>query len=75
MRAVVDTVDAERVRYLKKLLVEAGLDPDIAEIRACVLNWAYLGRSFSPRCMEPEGLQAIVEDLSRLMRLRGCKQP
>lgn len=74
VRAVVDTVDAERVRYLKKLLVDAGLGPDIAESRAYVLNWAYLGRSLSPRCMEPEGLQAIIEDLSRLMRLRGRKQ-
>jgi len=74
-RAVVDTVDAARVRYLKKLLVEAGLDPNTAESRACVLHWAYLGRSLSPRYTQPEGLQAIVEDLSRLIRLRGRKQP
>ena len=74
IRAAVDAVDAERVRYLKDLLVEAGVDPDIAESRAWLINWAYLGRSLSPRRMESEELQAIVDDLSRLMRLRGGKQ-
>ena len=75
VRAAVDIVDAERVRYLKKLLIESGVDSAIAGSRACVLNWAYLGRSLSPRPMEPEELRAFVEDLSRLMRLRGRKQP
>src|SRR5262245_40588342 len=72
-RVVVDTVDAERVRYLKNLLVEAGVDPDVAESRAWLINWAYLGRSLSPRRMEREELQVIVDDLSRLMRLQGGK--
>ncbi|HXW27226.1 MAG TPA: TetR/AcrR family transcriptional regulator [Xanthobacteraceae bacterium] len=74
VRAVVAKVDAERVRYLKKLLVEDGLDPDIAESRACVLNWTYLGRSLAPQSLHAEGLQTIVEDLSRLMRLRGRRR-
>jgi AcrR family transcriptional regulator len=73
-RAVVDRVDAERVRYLQKLLVEDGLDPGLAERRAWVLNWTYLGRSLPPRSLQAEELRAIVEDLSRLMRLRGRKQ-
>jgi hypothetical protein len=74
-RAAVDTVDAERVRYLKNLLVEAGVDPDIAESRAWLIIWAYLGRSLSLQRMKDEELQAIVDDLSRLMRLRVDKQP
>ena len=74
VRAAVDTVDAQRVRYLKKLLIEAGVDPAIAGGRACVLNWAYLGRSLSPRSVEREEMQTIVEDLLRLMRLRSQKQ-
>ena len=73
VRTAVDTVDAERVRYLKNLLVEAGVDPDIAESRAWLIIWAYLGRSLSPRRMKDEEVQAIVDDLSQLMRLRGGK--
>jgi len=73
VRTAVDTVDVERVRYLKNLLVEAGVDPDIAESRAWLIIWAYLGRSLSPRRMKDEEMQAIVDDLSRLMRLRGGK--
>jgi AcrR family transcriptional regulator len=74
-RAAVDTVDTERVRYLKNLLVEAGVDPDIAESRAWLIIWAYLGRSLSRRRIEDEELQAIVDDLSPLMRLRSGKPP
>jgi hypothetical protein len=74
-RAAVDTVDAERVRYLKNLLAEAGVDPNIAESRAWLIIWAYLGRSLSLQRMKDEELQAIVDDLSRLMRLRVDKQP
>src|SRR5262245_46644483 len=73
VRTAVDTVDAERACYLKNLLVEAGVDPDIAESRAWLIIWAYLGRSLSPRRMKDEEVQAIVDDLSRLMRLRGGK--
>ena len=62
------------MRYLKKLLIEAGVDPAIAGGRACVLNWAYLGRSLLPQSVEREEMQTIVEDLLRLMRLRSRKQ-
>jgi AcrR family transcriptional regulator len=68
VRAAVDSVDAERVRYLEKLLVEAGLDSGAARSRASLLNWAYLGRSLSARRIEAKDLQAIVDDVSRLVR-------
>ncbi len=78
-RAAVEAVDAERVRYLNKLLVEAGVDPNLAKSRARLLNWAYLGRSVSPRRMESEDLDMedldmIVDDVSRLIRWQSHKQ-
>jgi AcrR family transcriptional regulator len=72
VRAAVEVVDAERVRYLANLLIETGLDPAVAAGRARVLNWAYLGRSLSP---ESTGdVQTMVEDLSQLMRTRSRKK-
>jgi AcrR family transcriptional regulator len=73
VRAAVETVDAERIRYLANLLIEAGLDRATAAGRARVLNWAYLGRSLSPG--STGDVQTMVEDLSRLMRTRSRKNP
>jgi len=67
-RAAVDDVDAQRLRYLQKLLVEAGIDAATAKGRANLLNWAYLGRSLSPRRLEAGDLRTIVDDVSRLVR-------
>ena len=68
VRAAVDSVDSERLRYLEKLLVEAGIDPAGARSRAQFLNWAYLGRSLSAQRIDAADLQAIVADVSRLVR-------
>jgi AcrR family transcriptional regulator len=75
VRAAVDIVDAERVRYLKRLLIEAGVEPAIAESRARVLNWAYLGRTLSPPSAEREELEVMVEDLSHLVRHCDAPEP
>lgn len=65
-RAAVDAVDAERVRYLEKLLIEAGVDPASAEMRARILNWSYLGYSLSSARLEAGELQTIIDHLSAL---------
>jgi AcrR family transcriptional regulator len=69
-RAAVEAVDAERVRYLAKLLTGAGLDPSTAGSRARVLNWAYLGHSLAPGRMEEDETAAVVDDLAWLIRRR-----
>lgn len=46
-RVAVEAMDGERTGYLRKLLIEAGLSPGVAETRA--LNWSYLGLTF-PYC-------------------------
>jgi AcrR family transcriptional regulator len=70
-RIVVESVDADRVGYLVKLLVDAGIDSDIAKSRARLLNWAYLGRSLSSQQIDARELQAIVDDVLRLVRSRA----
>jgi AcrR family transcriptional regulator len=65
-RAAVDAVDAERVRYLEKLLIEAGIEPARAHMRARILNWAYLGSSLSSVRLETDELRACIDDLLAL---------
>jgi AcrR family transcriptional regulator len=70
-RVAVDTVDAERVRYLRKLLVETGVDPIHAETRAHILNWTYLGYQISAQRLEPDELHSVIAELSQHARQRG----
>ncbi len=67
-RAAVDSVDAERVRYLRRLLIEAGVDTADAETHALILNWIYLGYSLSSRRFEADESRRIIETLSQLAR-------
>ena len=46
-RAAVEAVDAERIRYLRKLLIDAGVHPSVAGPRARIINWTYLGFALS----------------------------
>ena len=69
-KATVEAVDAERIRHLRKLLVDAGIPPETAETRARILNWAYLGFALSSTGLDDETLKGVVSDLSRLARLK-----
>jgi AcrR family transcriptional regulator len=69
-RAAVDAVDAERERYLEKLVIEAGADPASAQMRARILNWAYLGYSLSSVRLDADELAACIDDLLALARRR-----
>lgn len=42
---VVASVDGRRVAYIAKLLMAAGVDPQLALHRAAFLYWAYLGQA------------------------------
>ncbi len=69
-KAAVEAVDAERIRHLRKLLVDAGVPPEAAETRARIMNWAYLGFALSSTRLDAGSLKGVVEDLSRLARLK-----
>ncbi|WP_428665498.1 TetR/AcrR family transcriptional regulator [Reyranella sp.] len=67
-RKAVETVDAERIRYLQKLLVDAGIAPDVAAMRARVVNWTYLGFSISSYRLEGALLKQFIGELLYLFR-------
>jgi AcrR family transcriptional regulator len=67
-RKAVEAVDAERIRYLQKLLVDAGIAPDVAAMRARVMNWTYLGFAISSSKLEGDSLKQMIRELSNLFR-------
>jgi AcrR family transcriptional regulator len=67
-RDAVDEVDAERVRYLRKLLLGAGVEAAAATTRAHILNWAYLGYALSSARLDKRALQHVVDELSYIAR-------
>jgi len=67
-RKAVEAVDAERVRYLQKLLVDAGISADVAATRARVMNWTYLGYAISSSKLEGDALKQLIKELSDLFR-------
>ncbi len=71
-RAAVEAVDAERIRYLRKLLTDAGVAPNVAGTRARIVNWCYLGFALSSNKLDQDALKQVVGDLSQLARsIRG----
>lgn len=70
-RAAVEAVDAERIRYLRKLLIEAGIPPSVAGTRARIMNWCYLGFALSSNELDRESSKRVVTDLSQLARLKA----
>lgn len=74
-RAAVEAVDAERIRYLRKLLIDAGIPPSVAGTRARIINWCYLGFALSSNKLDHNTLKQVVGDLSQLARLKPGQVP
>jgi AcrR family transcriptional regulator len=69
-RAAVEAVDLERIGYLRKLLIDAGIPPGVAETRARIMNWTYLGFALSSSKLDDDALKEVIGDLSHLARLK-----
>lgn len=67
-RKAVEAVDAERIRYLQKLLTDAGIAGDVAEMRARAMNWTYLGYVISTSKVDGDSLKRLIQELSALFR-------
>ncbi len=72
-RAAVEAVDAERVRYLRKLLIDAGIPSNVAGTRARMINWCYLGFALSSNKLDQHILKQVVGDLSQLARAKPAQ--
>ena len=66
-----EAVDAERIRHLQELLVNAGVPPAAAKSHAYIMNWAYVGFALSSAHLEDAALRGFVRDLSQLVRTKG----
>jgi hypothetical protein len=58
----VRSVDAERVAYMRKMLIEEGVTPAAAKARANIMNWTYLGFALSSGKTHPK-LDDVVTEL------------
>ena len=65
-KAMVEAVDTRRLRYIRELLIAAGLTANQASTRARILYWAYLGHGLSADDPGPAEWRRILDDLTRL---------
>ncbi len=74
-RAAVEAVDMERIGYLRKLLIEAGVHPNAAGTRARIMNWCYLGFALSSNKLNHDSLKQVIRELSQLARSKVGQLP
>ena len=64
--AMIESVDARRLKYIRDLLVEAGLTSGVASARARILYWAYLGRGLTTSLPASAEQRRILDELAGL---------
>ena len=74
-RAAVEKVDAERIGYLRKLLIAAGIPAGEAATRARLINWCYLGFALSSNTLDRATLKEVIADLSQFARSKPGRLP
>jgi len=74
-REAVEAVDAERIRYLRKMLIDAGVSASVAGTRARIINWCYLGFALSSNKLDHNTLKQVVGDLAQFARSKPGQFP
>jgi AcrR family transcriptional regulator len=67
-RAAVQAIDRRRLDYVETMLKRVGLEPEVAQARAQILYWTFLGVTFSDKPPESDMRQAVLDELMRLAR-------
>ena len=65
-REAVRAIDRRRVDYIEAQLRLAGLETDIAQARAQILYWAFVGYALSDKPLAKATQQLVTEELVRL---------
>jgi AcrR family transcriptional regulator len=65
-RAAVQAIDQRRLNYVEQLLRESGLATDVAQARAQILYWAFLGFALSEKPLPPARQAAVLDELLRI---------
>lgn len=64
-RKAVESIDRRRLGYVESLLEQSGLPQDIAQARAQILYWAFLGFALSDKPLTGKRQAAVLEQLIR----------
>jgi AcrR family transcriptional regulator len=65
-RAAVQAIDRRRLGYVKGMLKESGLSDGVADARAQILYWSFLGYALSDRPLPPARQKAVLDELLRI---------
>jgi len=65
-RKAVEAIDRRRLSYVERLLEQTGLPHDVAQARAQILYWAFLGFALSDKPLSGARQAAILEQLIRV---------
>ncbi|MGE5157512.1 MAG: TetR/AcrR family transcriptional regulator [Gemmatimonas sp.] len=70
-RAAVQAIDRRRVDYVATLLRGTGLPPALAELRAQILYWCFVGYAVSDKPLPKLKQEAVLTELLRLALTQG----
>jgi AcrR family transcriptional regulator len=65
-RAAVQAIDRRRLDYVELLLRKAGLRDELAQARAQILYWAFIGYALSDRPLPRARQELVLEELMRM---------
>jgi AcrR family transcriptional regulator len=65
-RAAVQAIDRRRLEYVENLIRGRGVAPDVAQARAHILYWAFLGYALSDRPLPKAPREAMLRELVRI---------
>jgi AcrR family transcriptional regulator len=65
-RSAVQAIDRRRLGYVAELLRRAGFSTEMAEVRAQILYWAFVGYALSDRPLSKTQQQRVLEELMRI---------
>jgi AcrR family transcriptional regulator len=65
-RKAVQAIDRRRLSYVEKLLETSGLSPDVAQARAQILYWAFLGFALSDNPLPRARQVTVLDELLRM---------
>ena len=65
-RSAVQAIDRRRVDYIASRLKTSGIGEDIAQARAQILYWAFVGYALSDKLLPRARQEAVLEELVRI---------
>lgn len=65
-RGAVQAIDRRRLDYIEGLMAARGVAPEMAQARAQILYWAFLGYALSDKPLPRAPREAVMEELARI---------